>query len=151
MRRSFLSPAYAGLAATGRELPRARGLALGYTLPPASTRAPAVASLPTQGSRTRPGLHAAAREYAGSCGCVVAYPRLADSPWATRCRPLTRARGLSCYLARTTQGSRTRPGLHAVARLRGLAGLAATWRELPRARGLALGYTLSPAYAGSRA
>src|SRR6185369_6016524 len=65
-----------------------------------------------EGSRTRPGLHAVAREYAGLF-LVLATPELADSPWATRCRP--RVRGL-------------------IPRARN-----------PRARGLALGYTLSPA------
>jgi len=52
-----------------------------------------------------------------------AFPGLADSPWATRCRPL---RGL---------------------RRRGVAPLAL---RIPRARGLALGYTLSPRCAGLR-
>ena len=49
-------------------------------------------------------------------GACPRYPGLADSPWATCCRPLARA----WVLARDTQGSRTRPGLHAVARWRGL-------------------------------
>jgi len=59
--------------------PRARGLALGYMLSPASTR---------------------------PCVPHRAYPGLADSPWATRCR--SRVRGL-VYLIARTQGSRTRP------------------------------------------
>src|ERR1044071_875816 len=71
----------------GVVLPRARGLALGCTLSPASTRAGMFESSRTQGSRIRPGLHAVAREYAGWYVRVVA-----------------------------TQGSRIRPGLHAVAR-----------------------------------
>src|SRR5689334_4318797 len=95
-------------------VPRARGLALGYTPSPASTRASTVTSLRTQGSRTRPGLHAVAREYAGFYGYLAAYPGLADSPWVTRRRP----------------------------RVRGLLRLP---RSVPRARGLALGYTPSPA------
>src|SRR5262249_30550797 len=46
-----------------------------------------------------------------------------------------------------SQGSRTHPGLHAVARWRG----ACVIRSLcPRARGLTLGYMLSPAGAGLR-
>src|SRR5437660_8325684 len=92
--------------------------------------------LRTQGSRIRPRLHAVARSRAGSLR--VAYPGLEDSPWATRCRPLTgwfiarcvpRARGLALgytvspahglvHCALRTQGSRTRPGLHGVARSR---------------------------------
>jgi hypothetical protein len=95
-------------------------------------------ALLTQGSRTHPGLHAVARMRAcvvapclpRACGlalgytlspamraCVVApcLPRLADSPWATPCRPLC---GFHCR-AVLTQGSRTRPGLHAFARYAG--------------------------------
>src|SRR6185369_11452120 len=109
---------YAGSAVRSRCLPRARGLALGYALSPASTRA---------------------QQFE-----VVAYPGLADSPWATRCRP--RVRGLSSSKSLPTQGSRTRPGLRAVARE--YAGSAVRSRCLPRARGLALGHTLSPAGAG---
>jgi len=71
----------------------------------------------TQGSPTRPGRHAVAR-YAGFGG-IGDHPRLADSPWAT-CRPL---RGLC------------------VARYAGFGGIG----DHPRARGLALGYMLSPA------
>ena len=48
----------------------------------------------------------------------------------------------SSLLQFRTQGSRTRPGLHAVARC---AGLHTRLLILPRARRLALGYTLSPA------
>src|SRR4029453_5605802 len=58
----------------------------------------------------------------GLTGSRARYPGLADSPWATRCRPLARACGFA--------------------------------RSLPRARGLSLGYTLSPRWrglAGSRA
>src|SRR6185369_10488556 len=186
-------------------------------LPPASTRA-RLPSVHSQGSRTRPGLHAAAREYAGSPP-VRAFPGLADSPWATRCRPrvrglaslpcIPRARGLALGYtlppastrarlpsahpqgSRTTlgytlppastrarlpsahsQGSRTRPGLHAVAReyagsppFRASPGLAdspcatrcrprvrglASLPRIPRARGLALGYTLAPANTRAR-
>src|SRR6185295_17091152 len=40
-------------------VPRARGLVLGYTLSPAARAC--VVALPTQGSRTLPGLHAVAR------------------------------------------------------------------------------------------
>src|SRR5438128_5093976 len=78
-------------------------------------RACAVVVLHTQGSRTRPGLHAYAR-FAGLRRCRVAYPGLADSPWATRLRPLCGLAPLSCCI--------------------------------PRARGLALGYTLTPALRG---
>src|ERR1044071_3057854 len=46
-------------------IPRARGLALGYTQSPASTRARVVDEPHPQGSRTRPGLHTLTREYAG--------------------------------------------------------------------------------------
>src|SRR6185369_6909638 len=83
-------PRVRGLASRPR-IPRARGLALGYMLSPANTRARLPSAHP-QGSRTRPGLHAFAREYAGSPP-VRASPGLADSPWATRCRP--RVRGLA--------------------------------------------------------
>src|SRR5262249_56341007 len=85
-------PRVRGLVCSRRAVPKARGLALGYMLSPASTRARVFASCGTQGSRTRPGLHAVAREYAGSYVRVVRYPGLADSPWATRCRPRVRAR-----------------------------------------------------------
>src|SRR4030095_7193785 len=54
-------------SAFARELPSAYGLALGYTLSPAG---------------------------AGSRRLLVGYPVLADSHWATRCRPLARARGV---------------------------------------------------------
>src|SRR6185436_11552281 len=66
-------------------------------------------------------------------------PGLADSPWATCCRPL---RGLVLLRLLRTQGSRTRPGLHAVARY---AGSCSSAYCVPRARGLAQGYMLSPA------
>src|SRR6185295_5076685 len=85
-----LSPASTRARVPRASVPRARGLALGYTLSPASTRAPSPSER-TQGSPTRLGLYAIAREYAGSL-LVRAYPGLADSPWATRCRP--RVRGL---------------------------------------------------------
>src|SRR5215472_14594881 len=104
---------YAGLYGGVLRLPTARGLAVGYTLSPADAGLyGGVLGLPHD-SRTRRGLHAVAR-YAGSYGGVLrlptarglavgytlspatracteacfAYPRLADSPWATRCRPL---------------------------------------------------------------
>jgi hypothetical protein len=78
----------------------ARGLRLAYILSPATRvrKLKAFESLAllanTQGSRTRPGLHAFAR-YAGSQ--LKAFESLA--------------------LLANTQGSRTRPGLHAFARL----------------------------------
>jgi len=100
-----------GLAVPTCCIPRARGLALGYMLSPAA-RARGADVLRTQGSRTRPGLHAVAR-CAGSRRRCVAYPGLADSPWATCCRPLR--------------------------------GLATPMCCIPRARGLVLGYMLSPA------
>src|SRR4030095_524891 len=81
-----------GLTDFDRMVPRARGLALGYTLSPAG---------------------------AGLRISIVWYPGLADSPWATRFRPLARAYGFRSY---GTQGSRTRPGLHAFARLGGVCG-----------------------------
>jgi hypothetical protein len=102
----------AGSGARSLLLPRPRGLALGYTLAPA------------------------ARARARDRCC---YPRLADSPWATRWRPL---RGLGRAIVVATQGSRTRLGLHTGARC---AGSGARSLLLPRARGLALGYTLAPA------
>jgi hypothetical protein len=49
-------------------------------------------------------------------GCGAEHPRLADSPWALRCRPL---RGLAPVAALRTHGSRTRRGLYAVARCAG--------------------------------
>src|SRR5690349_6795211 len=79
----------------------------------------------TQGSRTRPGLHATARwrglaslpaaypgladspglhataRWRGLASLPAAYPGLADSPWATRCRPLARARVVVCRLLLT--------------------------------------------------
>src|SRR6185369_3125840 len=61
-----------------------------------------------QGSRTRPGLHAVAREYAGSRRCCVAYPGLADSPWATRCRPRVRGLQLPTALEGFARGHRRR-------------------------------------------
>jgi hypothetical protein len=55
------------------------------------------------------------------CGLWLArYPGLADSPLATRCRPL---RGLASLVNQLRLGA----------------------RALPRARGLALSYTLPPA------
>jgi hypothetical protein len=57
-----------------------------------------------------PGPNAIAR-YAGLRG------RLRCTPWATRYRPL---RGLAGSRALRTQGSRTRPRLHALARFAGL-------------------------------
>ena len=55
-----------GLAPSHRCIPRARGLALGYMLSPAAracgfAQTEEVAIVRTQGSRTRPGLHAVAR------------------------------------------------------------------------------------------
>jgi hypothetical protein len=125
-------------------LPRARGFALGYTLSPATGLH--CRALLTQGSRIRPGLHAVAR-YAGlHCRALLtqgsrirpglhavaryglalsrlAYPGLADSPWATRCRPL-------CGLRR-------------------LRGLLHVPPANPRLRGLAAGYML-PSLPSSR-
>src|SRR5215813_13241418 len=132
---------YAGLYGGVLRLPTARGLAVGYTLSPA-TRActeacfayPRLADSPWA-TRCRP----LTRACTEAC---FAYPRLADSPWATRCRPL---RGLVRRRASLTHGSRTRRGLHAVARYAGLYGGVL---RLPTARGLAVGYTLSPADAG---
>src|SRR2546430_390239 len=66
--------------------PKARGLALGYT--PTPTAWAQLLFSPTT-------------------------PRLADSPWATRRRPL---RGLNCCFRLLPQGSRTRLGLPAAAR-----------------------------------
>src|SRR5215471_12829565 len=85
---------------------------------------------------------------------LLPYPGLADSPWAKSCRPLTRAcvvrsgvpraRGLAlgytlspagAGLRRSlyrTQGSRTRPGLHALARWRGLVTARAPFSELTK-------------------
>src|SRR5436190_481540 len=59
------------------------------------------------------------RPLRGVAGCRVAYPGLADSPWATCSRPrglytVARCAG-SRVVASHTQGSRTRPGLHAPA------------------------------------
>ena len=72
------------------------------------------------GRRTRAGLHAAAREYAGFCGCVVAYPGLADSPWATCCPPAsTRARttGLTLIVSHLRQWvDRSSPAYNALER-----------------------------------
>jgi hypothetical protein len=60
------------------------------------------------------------------------------------CRPL---RGLASLLQFRTQGSRTRPGLHAVARFAGLASLLQFRTQGSRTR---LGYMLSPASLGLR-
>src|SRR5262245_16503788 len=84
-------------------LPRARGLTLGYMLSPAYA-----------GSRDK--IHIA--DVVG-----LATPGLADSRWATCCRPRTQARATKLI----SQMS---------------------WAWLPRAGGLTLGYMLSPAYAG---
>jgi hypothetical protein len=78
-------------------------------------------ALLTQGSRIRPGLHAVARY--GLALSRLAYPGLADSPWATRCRPL-------CGLRR-------------------LRGLLHVPPANPRLRGLAAGYML-PSLPSSR-
>ena len=112
-----------GLAPSHRCIPRARGLARGYMLSPAAracgfAQTEEVAIVRTQGSRTRPGLHAVARR-AGLRRRIVVSPGLADSPWATCCRPL---RGLAALRKRNWSRS-----------------------CVPRARGLALGYMLSPA------
>jgi len=111
-----LSPAYAGCVAAHTMSPRARGLALGYMLSPA-TRVAAAHTMSPRARGLRPGLYAVAR-VRGLC-------RRSDN--------VTRARGLrpglyavACVrrLCRrsdnVTQGSRTRPGLYAVARVRGL-------------------------------
>src|SRR5262245_43959179 len=79
--------------------PRARGLALGYTLLPAG---------------------------AGLRRLLDPIRGLADSPWATRCCPLARAY-VACSIQ--SQGSRTLPGLHAVARWRGLVSIAGLCRS----------------------
>src|SRR4029078_13191407 len=101
--------------------PGLRGLALGYTLPPTAWACDVAVCVPrasrtrpglhaaahcvglrrscvevlvvrrTRASRTRPGLHAAAH-CVGLRRCGLRTQGFADSPWATRCRPL---RGLA--------------------------------------------------------
>src|SRR5215813_10758903 len=71
-------------------LPPVRGLTGGYILSPAA-RALVVSYVFTPGSRTHRGLHSVAR-CAGSRSFLCLYPRFADSPGATFCRPL---RGLA--------------------------------------------------------
>src|SRR6185295_1961773 len=138
--QSVLCRPLRGLAPLIARVPRARGLAVGYTLSPtpwAGARsllrrqtifcrplrglAWPVATL-TQGSRTRPGLHAFAHSVGWGAlsatssnhllspatrACVAGRylnPGLADSPWATRFRPLRRllapwaARSVGCSL-----------------------------------------------------
>src|SRR5262249_27217515 len=73
-------------------LPPVRGLTGGYILSPAA-RALVVSCVFTPGLRTHRGLHSVAR-CAGSRSVLCLYPRFADSPGATFCRPL---RGLSCW------------------------------------------------------
>ncbi|MFY9570500.1 MAG: hypothetical protein WAV20_03745, partial [Blastocatellia bacterium] len=73
------SPRCAGLYSY-RYVPRARRLALGY-MPSPAARACVVEHPLSQGSRTRPGLHAVAR-CAGLWRRASAFPGLADSPWA---------------------------------------------------------------------
>ena len=68
-----------GLAMAARHVPKARGLALGYLLSPA-TRACTGRAPGSQGSRTRPGLRAVARS-AGFHWPGAAFPGLADSSW----------------------------------------------------------------------
>src|SRR5258708_836900 len=92
--------------------------------------------MPTQGSRTRPGLHAVAH-YVGSSFFSDADPGLADSPWATCCRPL---RGLIVLLT-----CRPRAGGLALGYMLSPTTWAHRSSHMPtRARGLSLGYMLSP-------
>src|SRR5262249_58631562 len=70
-----------------------RGLTGSYTLSPAG-RARVFVGYLSPGSRTHRELHSVAR-WAGSCLCWSSFPRFADSPGATLCRPL---RGLVSLL-----------------------------------------------------
>jgi len=97
-------------------VPRARGLALGYTLSPAGAGS-RCARRGSQGSRTRPGLHAVAR-WRELAMARVAVPRARGLALGYMLSPA--GAGSRCA-RRGSQGSRTRPGLHAVARWRGLA------------------------------
>ncbi len=155
----------AGLPRRGVWVPRARGLALSSRFRPLrglprrgvwvpgladspwatrcrpAARAASSRRLGSQGSRTRPGLHAVAR----CAGCLVvafAFPGLADSPWATRCRPAARACLVAAFVAFALPGLADLPW---ATRCRPLRGLPRRGVWVPRARGLARGYTLSPA------
>src|SRR5205823_6623156 len=87
---------------TNSRQPRARGLALGSMLSPTARRC---------------------CRFALGIIPAPAHPALADSPWALSCRPLRGLAGDSLwerYELTPTQGSRTRPGLYAVAHCAGL-------------------------------
>src|SRR5262249_47763546 len=138
-----------GISSSAHHYPPVRGLTGGYILSPAA-RARVSIGATTPGSRTHRGLHPVAR-CAGLRLYWCDYPRFADSPGATSCRPL---RGLASLLVRlppvrgltggyilspavraslsigaTTPGSRTHRGLHPVARC---AGLRLYWCDYPR-------------------
>ncbi|HMG34318.1 MAG TPA: hypothetical protein VKM94_10300, partial [Blastocatellia bacterium] len=76
-------------------LPPVRGLTGGYILSPAARACVSIGAT-TPGSRTHRGLHPVAR-CAGLRLYWCDYPRFADSPGATSCRPL---RGLASLLVR---------------------------------------------------
>src|SRR5262249_18334899 len=151
-----------GISSSAHHYPPVRGLTGGYILSPAA-RARVSIGATTPGSRTHRGLHSVAR-CAGSRLYWCDYPRFADSPGATFCRPLC---GLASLLVRlppvrgltggyilspaaracvsigaTTPGSRTHRGLHPVARC---PGLRAYWCDYPRVAGSPGGSVLSPA------
>src|SRR5262249_14637167 len=129
--------------------PPVRGLTGGYILSPAA-RAPVFVGHLSPGSRTHRGLHSVARS-AGSGLCWSSFPRFADSPGATFCRPLRGLRsllvifppvrgltggyilspapGASVFVGHLSPGSRTHRGLHSVARC---AGSGLCWSSFPR-------------------
>src|SRR6185295_17356376 len=111
----MLSPATRARAPPPTAYPGLADSTLGYMLSPAArARAPPLTAYPgladsTLGYMLSPATRARAPP-------LTVYPGLADSPWATCCRPL---RGLALLRLLRTQGSRTRPGLYAVARYAG--------------------------------
>jgi len=80
--------------------------------------------------------------YAGLSPLTQCHPGLADSALGYMLSPATRVAAAHTMSPRARG---LRPGLYAVARVRGLCRRS---DNVTRARGLALGYMLSPAYAG---
>src|SRR5262249_27874208 len=108
----------------------------GYILSPAP-RAHVLSCVFTPGSRTHRGLHSVAR-CAGSGLCWSSFPRFADSPGATFCRPL---RGLMSFLVSSPPVRGLTGGYILSPAARARVFLVSS----PPVRGLTGGYILSPA------
>src|SRR5262249_52922563 len=121
------SPTHRGLLSVARcaastlcssSFPPVRRLTGGYFLSPAA-RAPLFVRHLFPGSPTHRGLLSVAR-CAGSTLCSSSFPRFADSPGATFCRPL---RGLHSLFVIFSPGSPTHRGITFCRPLRGLHSL----------------------------